>query len=181
MSSFTKYDASLTMQYHSQASALLGRDHWVVTEPFTYYLDSLDSNLYVTVPRGFLTDGASVPRLFWKLIPPWGGYGQAAVLHDYLCEFAKITNGKVYFTISRVRCDNTFLQAIDVLSISNIKKRTLTVGVNFYRNFTRPPAPKVNLIKREIEEQITLTHFRTGKFELLDYQIRDIKNKFKFK
>ena len=38
----------------------------------------------VEVPVGFVTDFASVPRAFWRLIPPWGRYSPAAVVHDYL-------------------------------------------------------------------------------------------------
>jgi hypothetical protein len=33
----------------------------------------------------FPTDLASVPRLFWGLLPPSGAYERAAVLHDWLC------------------------------------------------------------------------------------------------
>jgi len=38
----------------------------------------------ITVPAGFKTDFASVPRLFWNLAPPWGKYSRAAVVHDWL-------------------------------------------------------------------------------------------------
>lgn len=38
----------------------------------------------VHVPKGFVTDGASVPRLFWVLFPPMDQYFPAAVVHDYL-------------------------------------------------------------------------------------------------
>jgi len=37
-----------------------------------------------TVPAGFVTDGATVPRFLWPLFPPVGRYLAAAVLHDYL-------------------------------------------------------------------------------------------------
>lgn len=39
---------------------------------------------YVEVSKGFTTDFASVPSLFWAIIPRWGKYGTAAVVHDYL-------------------------------------------------------------------------------------------------
>lgn len=39
---------------------------------------------YVTVPAGFVTDLASVPRLFWDILPPFGTYTRATVVHDYL-------------------------------------------------------------------------------------------------
>jgi hypothetical protein len=44
-----------------------------------------DSSLTtITVPAGFVTDFASVPKLFWNLLPPTGRYGKAAVVHDVL-------------------------------------------------------------------------------------------------
>lgn len=38
----------------------------------------------VEVPKGFVTDFASIPRVFWSLLPPDGEYAHAAVIHDYL-------------------------------------------------------------------------------------------------
>ena len=45
----------------------------------------------ITVPKGFRTDLASVPRILWCLIPPFGRYSQAAVIHDYLYHFQEGT------------------------------------------------------------------------------------------
>lgn len=41
----------------------------------------------VTIPKDFVTDGASVPRLLWWLLPPTGVYFDEAVLHDYLVRY----------------------------------------------------------------------------------------------
>lgn len=38
----------------------------------------------IEVAKGFVTDLASIPRLFWNLLPPFGKYTLAAVLHDWL-------------------------------------------------------------------------------------------------
>lgn len=38
----------------------------------------------VSVPIGFITDFASIPRIFWAILPPWGRYSLAAIVHDYL-------------------------------------------------------------------------------------------------
>jgi len=38
----------------------------------------------VTVPAGFVTDLASVPRLLWAIVPRDGLYNGAAVVHDFL-------------------------------------------------------------------------------------------------
>jgi Protein of unknown function (DUF1353) len=53
---------------------------WVLLEDFLYK----DGDTSVTVPRGFETDFASIPRFLWQLLPQWGLYGWAAVVHDYL-------------------------------------------------------------------------------------------------
>lgn len=38
----------------------------------------------VNIPRGFVTDLASIPRIFWSIWPPFGLHTRAAVIHDYL-------------------------------------------------------------------------------------------------
>jgi hypothetical protein len=41
------------------------------------------------VPAGFVTDFASVPGLFTWLVPRYGRFTKAAILHDFLCDEAK--------------------------------------------------------------------------------------------
>lgn len=36
------------------------------------------------IPEGFITDGASVPKMFWGFFPPVLDYFGASTLHDYL-------------------------------------------------------------------------------------------------
>lgn len=58
---------------------------WQLVEPLAYQgRDEL-----FTVPAGFETDFASVPRAFTWLIPRYGRYTKAAILHDYLCRRAE--------------------------------------------------------------------------------------------
>lgn len=38
----------------------------------------------ITVPGGFVTDFASVPRWLWWICPPSGDYTPAAVVHDFI-------------------------------------------------------------------------------------------------
>lgn len=42
------------------------------------------NGMKIEVPVGFVTDYASVPRVFWAILPPSGKYTKAAVLHDWL-------------------------------------------------------------------------------------------------
>lgn len=38
----------------------------------------------IVVPKGFVTDFASIPRVFWAVLPPDDEYVMPAVLHDWL-------------------------------------------------------------------------------------------------
>ncbi|MFD0362396.1 DUF1353 domain-containing protein [Nocardia sp. GCM10030253] len=53
---------------------------WRVAAPLAYQGASEE----FVVPEGFRTDFASVPRVFVWLIPRYGAYTKAAILHDYL-------------------------------------------------------------------------------------------------
>lgn len=56
--------------------------YWVLKEDLEY--EHPKTKRLVVVPKGFVTDFASVPRLFWVVFPPCGKYTPAAVVHDYL-------------------------------------------------------------------------------------------------
>ncbi len=57
---------------------------WRIEVPLVYEVGELGSDRRIEVPAGFETDGASVPRFFWAVLPTWGKYSRAAVIHDYL-------------------------------------------------------------------------------------------------
>ena len=65
-----------------QVSPFLDGNNWFLTQPLVYHVPRTEA--VITVPVGFQTDFASVPRPFWSLLPPWGSYGPAAVVHDFL-------------------------------------------------------------------------------------------------
>ncbi|MFE7802248.1 DUF1353 domain-containing protein [Nocardia sp. NPDC057440] len=53
---------------------------WRVAAPLVYH----GADEEFVIPEGFRTDFASVPRAFVWLIPRYGAYTRAAILHDYL-------------------------------------------------------------------------------------------------
>jgi hypothetical protein len=85
------YDRVVGVLYAMAPSLQNKKDLWYTDDEFTFYIGAITDNKYVTVPKGFITDGASVPRIFWSIFPPWGVYGQAAIVHDYLCINKKLT------------------------------------------------------------------------------------------
>jgi len=40
------------------------------------------------LPAGFVSDGASVPKIFWNICPPLDKYLAAAFCHDWYCDLA---------------------------------------------------------------------------------------------
>lgn len=73
------------------------------------------------IPKGFITDGATVPRFFWPLFPPVGRYFLAAALHDYLLT-----------RFGRKYSDREFLKAMVALSISACIRWTMYGAVRLY-------------------------------------------------
>jgi hypothetical protein len=56
---------------------------WIVVEDMVYVIGS--TNESIVVPKGFVTDFASIPQGLWSLgLTPHGQYSRAAVVHDYL-------------------------------------------------------------------------------------------------
>ena len=55
--------------------------NWRLDSAFVY--DTPDWKR-IKVPAGFETDLASIPKLFWNILPPFGKYTQGAVVHDWL-------------------------------------------------------------------------------------------------
>lgn len=159
---FGNFVAQLGIVYSNHASNTLGKDHWVVKKEFRYYIDG-DKNKVVIVPRGFLTDGATVPRLLWGIIPPWGKYGQAVVLHDYLCEFAGFWNYGQWETIRREDADLTFKSALKELGVNSLTSHLMYGAVSLFTKFAKfRGKSKIHKTKRELELELVLVYKQSG-------------------
>ena len=74
------------------------------------------------VPKGFITDGATIPRIFWFIYPPnRPDYLPAAVIHDYLCE------KEMY-----KEADSMFKNCLSDLEIHKFTINTFYIGVITY-------------------------------------------------
>jgi len=96
-------------------------------EEFSFYVGNIDDNEIITVPKGFITDLATIPKLFWVLLPPTGKYGKAAILHDYL--YSNAIETKRY-------ADDVFLEAMKVLGVGRIKRTIMYYAVRLFGNGT---------------------------------------------
>jgi hypothetical protein len=132
---FTDYNAPLDTIYDYEASKALGRDYWRIGAAFDFYLDAPTDEKWVAIPLQYLTDGASVPSMFWNWLPPWGTYGQAAVVHDWLCEQLTITVKGVPTPITRADADRAFKQGMKALGVPSWKRNIMYIAVRVYSKY----------------------------------------------
>ena len=59
---------------------------WVLLKPITWRPSNEHQKIVppITVPKNFVTDLASIPRIFWSLVPRDGQYAYSAIVHDFL-------------------------------------------------------------------------------------------------
>lgn len=57
--------------------------YWYLTRSIDWSPNSGQTLPAVSVPIGFVTDFASIPRVLWSALPRDGDYVWAAVVHDY--------------------------------------------------------------------------------------------------
>lgn len=88
-------------------------------KPFEYYVGNPDApDAVYTVPAGFETDFASVPRWMWSFLPPTGRYTKAAILHDYLVTPEQTgPQGYSHTPVPRDRADELFYESMLVLGV----------------------------------------------------------------
>lgn len=82
VSKFSYSDTLLQFKNLLEVSPFADGNNWFLTGDLYYEIG--DTGAEVKVPKGFVTDFASIPRLFWTVLPKWGKHGAPAVVHDFL-------------------------------------------------------------------------------------------------
>lgn len=92
----------------------------ILAEPFVYTTNAGEK---ITVPAGSKSDGASIPRLFWRIFPPFGRYWRAALLHDYLYR---------YTLRPKAECDKIFREAMLACGVGRLQAWIIYQGVHLF-------------------------------------------------
>ena len=111
-------------------------------------LKPLDKNLYevvedysllfntgerITVPAGYKTNGADIPRLLWRLFPPNSPeYMPAVVVHDYLCDMADELVDKKERKQAFFEADCVFNQILRKLGVGVLKRQLFYRAVRLH-------------------------------------------------
>jgi hypothetical protein len=86
-----------------------------LAEPFRY-----ESRIgWIEVPAGFHTDGASIPRVFWNILSPFGDYFPAALVHDFM--YSKASK----WLTTREQADLIFLDAMYDVGVGWLTRHTI--------------------------------------------------------
>lgn len=96
--------------------------NWRVVEPLQYE----GKHERFTVPAGSATDFASVPRIFVWLLPRYGRYTKAAILHDYLWR-EQVSRGGM----SWVEADAVFRRAMRELGVPFLRRWVMWAAVRW--------------------------------------------------
>ena len=93
---------------------------FLITRGFIYK----DKKITILIKSNWITDGASVPRLFWTIFPPIAcKYLEAVILHDALYKSQKL---------NRKLSDLLFLKAMEDLKVNKIKRLIMYYSVRLF-------------------------------------------------
>jgi len=114
--------------FASPSRLLLGRfrDPWYYLIEPIYWIPNPDQRAHfqrVEVSKGFVTDLASIPPIFYSLLRPDGEYAYAAIVHDYL-----------YWTQTRTRLmfDEILKSSMEDFDVDKLKIQAIYRGVRAF-------------------------------------------------
>ena len=80
----------------------------------------------IRVPKGFVTDYASIPRIFRAIVLPYGKHSGASVVHDYL--YSKGCD----LDIKRKKADKIFFEILKEEGVNPILARLMYIAVRIF-------------------------------------------------
>ena len=109
-----------------------GEDYsFTVYKPFTYK--------DVTIKKGFVSNGANVPRIAWSVVPPnYMAILPAIAVHDKLCKDGEFDKADMYF-----------IEILELCDIPRYQFHILSKGVRGYSKYARPLLKKLSLYKQD--------------------------------
>jgi hypothetical protein len=100
-----------------------------------------------SAPKGFISDGASIPRAFWSIVGgPWDGpYRNAAIVHDHYC----VTKSEPSLAVHRM-----FYAACRAEGVSEVKAKVLYTAVRIggprWGDDKIPPRTRFDVVGRAL-------------------------------
>lgn len=112
-----------------------GRSLWGVERELGYRT-SIGGDGAITVPAGFITDLASIPRLVSGILPPDGPWTKAAVIHDFLYGTKGTGNWRGHSSgltratpYSRAQADDVLREAMADRGVDRLRRNIIWAAV----------------------------------------------------
>lgn len=101
---------------------------WINNRMLVVFLsDTIICN--IPIPKGFITDGATIPKLFWNILSPFGRFFKSCALHDYICLMAKLKNNEAPNLKEGINIATQYRKRADTLLSLSMKKQ----GIKLWR------------------------------------------------
>lgn len=84
------------------------------------------TDITIQIPKDFVSDGASIPRILWAIFPPFHRWTDSAIIHDFLY--------KTQF-IDRKVCDKIFLECMLEDGVNKIVAYLFYLNVRVFGRF----------------------------------------------
>ena len=97
---------------------------YILAAPFAFHSQSVAMPV-VEVPTGYRTDFASIPRFFWRVLPPVGRHSKAAVIHDWLCDAEPKA-------CDHIQAAEIFGRAMAALRVGRAKRAIMVWAVRYF-------------------------------------------------
>jgi hypothetical protein len=116
----------------------MGNGFWKLQDNFGYENDSIK----VTIKSGFITDGASIPKLFWNIIgnPFEDDLLKPSIIHDglYTC-----------MQLQRESCDKLLKEMLLFNGVSKIRTYLIYYAVRIFgsSHWNKDTSDKINLVE----------------------------------
>jgi ligand-binding SRPBCC domain-containing protein len=130
----------------------------VLHAPFEFVCQTNGKERRIQAVHDFVTDFASIPRMFWSIAPRWGRYGWAAVIHDFLYWDQSLT---------RREADDVFLNAMKKSAVP-VWRRTIiyaavrVFGCNAWKSNTKAKArdPRARFLDEELHDPFKIKKWK---------------------
>ena len=100
----------------------VGKDKYEVVKSYLYK--------DIRIKKGYITNGADIPRFLWSVFPPNSPeYLSAVVLHDYMCSKIGVFTYK--------EADDMFYEAMIEIGVSKWKAKLFYKSCRIYHRFKK--------------------------------------------
>lgn len=142
---FRRSSFATPLKYEPAGTTRRGIPEFRLLESFSFEIGGFGSECFITVPALFVTDLASIPKGVRWMLPPDGPYAKAAVIHDYMYEFASA------FGWQRAYADLVFKEGMERLNVPAPTRSVMYRSVRMFgfKNFDKVSESNAHLAHQD--------------------------------